>query len=100
MVDQIDPWATSGVKASFKIKQRPVVLNKGQSVSLLTRYTKKKMKASQCYDAVLSSSLRLDILTIIIPLHTNLQVANFKRCEHVYQHLHAMLFYGTTILFK
>ena len=42
MVDQIDPWATSGVKASFKIKQRPVVLNKGQSVSLLTRYTKKK----------------------------------------------------------
>ena len=99
MVDQIDPWATSGVKASFKIKQKPIVLNKGQSVSLLTRYTK-KMKASQRYEAVLSSSLRLDILTIIIPLHTNLQVANFKRCEHVYQPLHAMLLYGTTIFFK
>lgn len=99
MVDQIDPWATSGVKTSFKIKQSPIILNKGQSVSLLTSYTK-KLEASQCYEAVFSSSLRLDILTIIIPLHTNLQVANFKRCGHVYQPLHAILLYGTTILFK
>ena len=40
------------------------------------------MKASQRYEAVLSSSLRPDILTIVSPLHTNLQIVNFKRCEH------------------
>ena len=39
-------------------------------------------------------------LSTVSPLHTNLQVANFQRCERACQPLYASCCTGTTVLFK